>query len=104
MPSWSTPIRRRWRRACSGRAVAGAVPPTPPAQRSLSAVTWDMVAEAEGFPLARHTVFFSDDYPAEFDDIFRHGRLPARPTVYVCAQDRDADDGAPAPGPSGCCA
>jgi 1-hydroxycarotenoid 3,4-desaturase len=62
--------------------------------RSLSAVTWAMLAEARGFPLARHTVFFSADYAAEFDDILTHGRLPAAPTVYVCAQDRD-DAGRP---------
>jgi 1-hydroxycarotenoid 3,4-desaturase len=82
-----------------GTAVARAVPPTSPAQRSLSAVTWNMVAEAQDFPLSRHTIFFSDDYKAEFDDIFRHGRPPARPTVYVCAQDRDAGTGAGTEGP-----
>jgi len=58
-------------------------------QRSLSAVTWALRARAEGFPLTRHNVFFSGDYRAEFDDIFRHGRLPRAATVYVCAQDRD---------------
>ena len=42
-----------------------------------------------GFPLVRHNVFFSADYPAEFDTIFRDQRLPSSPTVYVCAQDRD---------------
>ena len=47
-----------------------------------------MVAETQGFPLVRHNVFFSADYPAEFDDIFRARRLPERGTVYVCAQDR----------------
>ena len=36
-------------------------------------------------------MFFSDDYRAEFDDIFIRRRLPASPTIYVCAQDR-ADD------------
>jgi 1-hydroxycarotenoid 3,4-desaturase len=82
-----------------GAQVARAVPPTPPAQRSLSAVTWNMVAEVEDFPLSRHTVFFSDDYQAEFDDIFGQKRLPARPTVYVCAQDRDADTDPGAKGP-----
>jgi 1-hydroxycarotenoid 3,4-desaturase len=79
-----------------GRAISGAVPPVPPAERSLSAVTWAMLARTEGFPLVRHTVFFSDDYASEFSDIFRHGQLPGRPTVYVCAQDRD-DTGAPEP-------
>ena len=73
-----------------GPALARAVPAMPRAGRSLSAMTWAMVAEADGFPLSRHTVFFSDDYRAEFDDLFRRGRPPRRPTVYVCAQDRDA--------------
>ncbi len=76
-----------------GRHVARAVPSMPPTARSLSAVTWALVAETEGFPLVRHSVFFSDDYKSEFDDIFGRARLPERPTVYVCAQDRhDATD------------
>jgi 1-hydroxycarotenoid 3,4-desaturase len=58
-------------------------------QRSLSAVTLSVAARAEGFALTRHNVFFGDDYAGEFDDIFRHGRLPRDPTIYVCAQDRD---------------
>jgi len=81
-----------------GAAAARAVPPLPPASRSLSAVTWALVAETEGLPLLRHTVFFSRDYAAEFEDLFRRQRLPAEPTVYVCAQDREARDG---PAPSG---
>ncbi len=61
--------------------------------RSLSALTFNLMARAEGFPLARHTVFFSGNYAAEFEDIFRHNRLPTEPTVYVCAQDRGAGSG-----------
>lgn len=76
------------------RAAAGVAP----AARSLSAMTWTMTAEAQGFPLVRHGVFFGADYPAEFRAIFRNGRLPEDPTVYVCAQDR-ADDAAPTGGP-----
>ena len=72
-----------------GAAASGLSPPPAESQRSLSAMTWNLVATTEGFPLARHSVFFSRDYPAEFDAIFRQGRLPAAPTVYVCAQDRD---------------
>ncbi len=68
------------------------------ADRSLSAVTWATVARTEGFDLARHTVFFSDDYAAEFEDILARGRLPAAPTVYVCAQDRDDAGRRGAPG------
>lgn len=71
-----------------GRATAGAAPRTAQRDRSLSAITWMLQAETDGFPLARHNVFFSDDYAAEFDSIFRRRRVPANPTVYVCAQDR----------------
>ncbi len=73
-----------------GEAVTSAVPR--PAPRSLSAVTFAMRARASGFPLVRHNVFFSRDYPAEFDAIFKRGRVPDEPTVYVCAQDRGDDD------------
>ena len=72
-----------------GTAAAEAVPRVDPAGRSLSAITWAMVARADGFPLLRHTVFFSRDYAAEFADLFRRARLPGEPTVYICAQDRD---------------
>jgi 1-hydroxycarotenoid 3,4-desaturase len=71
-----------------GNAVAKSVPPPQPGQRSLSAVTWAMTAATNGFPLTRHNVFFGGNYVAEFDAVFRHGRLPADPTVYICAQDR----------------
>ncbi|MBL8332953.1 MAG: phytoene desaturase [Rubrivivax sp.] len=72
-------------------------PPLPAAKRSLSALTWVMTAHARGLPLARHNVFFDDDYASEFDDVFRRRRLPRRGTVYVCAQDRlDGHGAAPA--------
>ena len=73
-----------------GADAARATGRTPPSARSLSAVTWALNASTRGFDLLRHNVFFSGDYRSEFDDIFRRGRLPATPTVYVCAQDRDA--------------
>jgi 1-hydroxycarotenoid 3,4-desaturase len=79
-----------------GNQIARAVPRTPPRNRSLSALTWALVARASGFPLVRHCVFFSHDYAAEFRQIFRERRLPSMPTVYVCAQDREASD-RPAP-------
>lgn len=72
-----------------GREASRHAPPTRPTQRSLSAVTFAMVARSSGFPLQRHNVFFSNDYAAEFEAIFRQDRLPGEPTVYVCAQDRD---------------
>ncbi|MGJ3263812.1 MAG: 1-hydroxycarotenoid 3,4-desaturase CrtD [Salinarimonas sp.] len=86
-----------------GHEAARAVPAASPAQRSLSAMTLSLHARTAGFPVTRHSVFFSRDYPAEFEAIFRHGRLPAEPTVYVCAQDRDDAgvriDGAPEDAP-----
>ena len=71
-----------------GAGAAGSVPGPRDPPRSLSAVTWAATARASGFPLARHNVFFSGDYPAEFADLAA-GRVPAAPTIYVCAQDRD---------------
>lgn len=76
-----------------GPAVQRAVPRQKPAERSLSALTWTGVAEVEGFPLVRHTVFFSRDYKAEFDAL-GSGGMAREPTVYVCAQDR-GDTGEP---------
>jgi 1-hydroxycarotenoid 3,4-desaturase len=80
-----------------GAQTQRAVPaPTP---RSLSAITWNFVAESEGeYPLVRHNVFFSKDYAKEFRDIFDGRVLPSEPTVYVCAQDRD-DQGFAQSGP-----
>ncbi len=63
--------------------------------RSLSAYTFSMLARPTGLPLARHTVVFSDDYAREFRELFSQRILPSEPTVYICAQDREA------PGQSG---
>jgi 1-hydroxycarotenoid 3,4-desaturase len=71
-----------------GAQVRHAAHATPLSRRSLSAVTWNLLAGVRGFDLAHHSVFFSSDYRAEFDDLFHRRRLPAAPTVYVCAQDR----------------
>jgi 1-hydroxycarotenoid 3,4-desaturase len=76
-------------RGVLGHNVSAAVPRVPVGQRSLSAMTWSMIARTEGFPLARHNVFFSSAYESEFRDIFERWRVPGEPTVYVCAQDRD---------------
>jgi 1-hydroxycarotenoid 3,4-desaturase len=77
---------------CFGEAAKAAVPAMKRASRSLSAVTFSMVAKTTGFPLVRHNVFFSNDYEAEFGAIFHRGAIPDAPTVYVCAQDRGAQD------------
>lgn len=75
-----------------GADAARAAPPTPRAERSISALVWSAHARTEGFALARHTVFFeTGDYAGEFRAIFDERRVPAAPTVYICAQDRGAD-------------
>lgn len=81
-----------------GRPVSRAVSAVPRSSRSLSALTWAMRTRTGGFPLVRHNVFFSDRPGSEFHDIFGGYRLPAAPTVYVCAQDRgDRDLGTDGP-------
>jgi 1-hydroxycarotenoid 3,4-desaturase len=74
-----------------GRFGVKATRGVPPASRSLGALVWLAAVQTSGFPLTRHNVFFSNDYPAEFDALHA-GRLPDDPTVYVCAQNRAAND------------
>jgi 1-hydroxycarotenoid 3,4-desaturase len=76
-----------------GEAPRSAAEDTPRAARSLSAVTWCVKAPTSGFPLVHHNVFFAEDYAAEFDAIFRRRDITAAPTVYICAQDREAGPG-----------
>ncbi len=73
-------------REALGRPVA----PAP----SLSALTWHLQAQTQGMALSHHNVFFAPPagYRGEFDAIAQ-GRLPADPTVYLCAQDRQATAG-----------
>lgn len=63
----------------------------PPNKRSLSALTWSITAKTSGIDLHRHNVLFSDDYKAEFDSIFNSKKIPEKPTLYICAQDRNDD-------------
>ncbi|MBJ6122954.1 1-hydroxycarotenoid 3,4-desaturase CrtD [Sphingomonas mollis] len=77
-----------------GQAARHAAAPVAPRRRSLSAMVWTAQARASGFPLARHNVFFSPDYAAEFTALTA-GRLADAPSVYVCAQDRDDTGKAP---------
>jgi len=81
-----------------GAAAAKAWRREPSEGRSLSAVTYSLATRASGFPLVRHNVFFSKDYEREFGDIFARDELPAEPTIYACAQDRDDTAAPPADG------
>jgi 1-hydroxycarotenoid 3,4-desaturase len=64
----------------------------PAAVRSLSALTWTGAAQAGGFDLHHHTVFFGAAYRDEFRRIFTDRALPIDPTIYICAQDRPHTD------------
>jgi 1-hydroxycarotenoid 3,4-desaturase len=77
------------RQGLLGDEVRHAVPHDAP-PRSMSALTWSMHTATEGVALDRHNVFFQNTYASEFEDIFKRQRLPQKPTVYVCAQDRPA--------------
>lgn len=70
-----------------GVDVARRLQPAAAAQRSLSAITWNLIVPTEGMALARHNVFFSADSEREFRELVVDKRLPTDPTVYVCAQD-----------------
>jgi 1-hydroxycarotenoid 3,4-desaturase len=81
-----------------GEGVRRAAAVTTRQQRSLSALTWCLLARPRGFTLDYHNVFFADNYPEEFNAIFGHREIRDQPTVYLCAQDRaggalDADAG-----------
>ncbi|MEM1396267.1 MAG: 1-hydroxycarotenoid 3,4-desaturase CrtD [Pseudomonadota bacterium] len=83
-----------------GNEVKTASTVTKRPKRSLSAVTACLVGKTNDFDLAHHTVFFDDDYRSEFEAVFQDRRLPEKPTVYVCAQDR-AEGALGVQGPSG---
>ncbi len=73
-----------------GETVRAAARSMKPRDRSLSALVVAMLGRTSGVDLSSHNVFFhTGDYAEEFDDIFSKGRLPANPTVYIRAQDRD---------------
>ncbi|MCU0881882.1 MAG: FAD-dependent oxidoreductase [Hyphomonadaceae bacterium] len=80
-----------------GQEVAVAGQRLKPPTRSLSALTWLVHAPVGGVALLRHTVLFSQDYASEFASLRKERRLPADPTVYLCAQDRQGPN-APASG------
>ncbi|NEV63182.1 1-hydroxycarotenoid 3,4-desaturase CrtD [Thiorhodococcus minor] len=82
-----------------GKGASRAVARVGPSSRSMSAMTWCLTAETQGFPLVRHNVFFGGNYASEFDDVFKRSRLPRDGTVYLCAQDRSDHGGDVRSGP-----
>lgn len=51
--------------------------------------------EGDSSGLAHHNIFFSDDYPREFRELFHDGRPPTDPTVYVAITSKTDADHAP---------
>lgn len=48
------------------------------------------------FPeLSTHNIFFSSDYPREFDDLFERRRMPDDPTIYVNITSKMTPEDAP---------
>jgi phytoene dehydrogenase-like protein len=45
--------------------------------------------------LSHHNIFFSENYPQEFDDIFSDHKLPDDPTIYVANTSVSNPDDAP---------
>jgi 1-hydroxycarotenoid 3,4-desaturase len=82
-----------------GPATRAAVAPEGVAPRSQSAYVWSFAARltvADGTPQpAHHTVCFGARPQSEFDDLAA-GRMPADPTLYLCAQDRGTGTAPPA--------
>lgn len=81
-----------------GPDVAAVAPQTRKAERSLSANVWSFAATPtgpRGAELAHHNVFFCADPAREFDDL-KAGRMPADPTLYICAEDRGTPQATPA--------
>lgn len=70
-----------------GSAIKHAVKAPTKKERSLSAITWCGRLRSNGVPLEHHTVFFSDDYRSEFQQL-KHGSADD-PTVYICDQGND---------------
>lgn len=46
--------------------------------------------------LAHHNIFFSNDYPGEFEDLFTRHMALRNPTIYICAASRTDATQAPA--------
>lgn len=68
------------------------------AERSCSGFLMLAAVKGEHPSLAHHNIFFSDDYPDEFRDIFERKRLPRQMTIYVSIASKTD----PSLAPSGC--
>ncbi|MFK7764180.1 MAG: 1-hydroxycarotenoid 3,4-desaturase CrtD [Roseobacter sp.] len=70
-----------------GDALRTVAPQTVTQPRSFSARVHTFAATPKGRDLLHHNVFFAEDPDTEFKDLVA-GRMPAQPTLYLCAEDR----------------
>jgi phytoene desaturase len=83
-------VTNTYRRLLPGRAAP------PPPDPSCSGFILLLGVEKSHPGLAHHNIFFSADYPAEFQQIFQEGRPPADPTIYVAISAKSDPHHAPA--------
>jgi len=65
------------------------------ADSSCSGFIMLLGVEGQHEKLAHHNIFFSSDYPREFDDIFNKGVPPNEPTIYVAITSKSDPQDAP---------
>jgi phytoene desaturase len=67
------------------------------AQMEVSSSGFGLLLGVEGEhpQLAHHNIFFSSNYPREFDQIFRQGIPPEEPTVYIAITSKTDPEHAP---------
>ncbi|MBP8055345.1 MAG: phytoene desaturase [Chloroflexi bacterium] len=67
----------------------------PPQEPSCSGFILLLGVNKQHPQLAHHNIFFSRDYPAEFEAIFRQGVPPDDPTIYVAITSKSDPEHAP---------
>jgi phytoene desaturase len=64
-------------------------------ERAISGFVVLLGVKGKDPSLAHHNIFFSDNYPLEFQQMFREHRPAENPTIYLCLNSRTDPDSAP---------
>lgn len=75
----------------SARVAAQIAKPT----RAISGFVLLLGVKGKDPSLAHHNIFFSDNYPLEFQQMFREKKLAENPTIYLCLSARSDPASAP---------
>jgi diapolycopene oxygenase len=84
--------------AATAPALVGKPAPIDARSRSLSGFVLLLGMRQRPLNLGHHTVFFSRDYRAEFEDLFARREFPREPTIYLSAPAASDPSVAPAGG------